>query len=105
MDNGEPSFDLDELLAVVLHEVTNAIQGMPDKAAVIRDPFGVQHRRVQRFGVAQNDVLRPVGYEKLGRPIRKRILVERHFAQLAGLELGAEFWERRKIIKCWPLDR
>ena len=64
---------------------------MGHKDAVVRDPLGEQHRRVECRRVADEDVGRPVKEEEMARPVRHGGFIERQRLEEAGLESGAEF--------------
>src|SRR4029078_239224 len=67
-----------------------AAQCSVNEAAVVRDPLSVEDGRVERLGVAQEDVLPPIGDEQVGRPVRKRILREGVRRERPGLDLGVQ---------------
>ena len=58
--------------------------------AVGRDALAVDHRRVERSRVSQEEVLCPARHEQVGRPVRQRVLVQRQRPQSSGLDLGVQ---------------
>ena len=75
---------------IVFHELTNDVQGQLDKLTVVRDALAKHHTRVKRSRVTHDDVLSAIRREEMARPIGIRIIVQRHLAELACLDLLVE---------------
>src|SRR4051812_9333007 len=94
---------VDERLTVVLQGFSQAAQGPLDEAAVVRDPLAVEDGRVERPGVAQEDVLRPACGEEMGRPVRIRIPGRGLGGKRPGLDLAFSLWDGRKVNTVPPI--
>ena len=79
-----------ELLAVILHELTDTAQSPVDELAVVGDALAIKDTGVQRLRVGQDDVLGAIRREQVGRPVGVWIFIQRHDAQGTDLDLGVQ---------------
>ena len=96
---------VDGRMPVVLQGFSQAAHGTLDEAIVVRDPLAVEDGRVERLGVAQEDVLRPSCDEQVGRPVRKRVLGEGQRRERPGLDLGVQLVGWAEDQHCSPDHR
>ena len=81
---------VNKLLPIFFHEIPDVAQSPVHEPAIIRDPTSVHYRRVERLGVAEEDVLNSSRNEQMSRPVGVWVLVQRDRCQRSRLDLGGQ---------------